>query len=361
MVDFAGWSLPVQYADFGIKESCLHTRSKASLFDVSHMGQLHVYGKDRETFIESLTVSDIKALNVGESRLSMFTNANGGIIDDTVITKKEKLIQLVLNAGCVDKDMAHIEQARAEFSGDVTLHLMQSYSLIALQGPEAVKALEPLLRGADLTRIPFMTSLDREVAGIAGCGISRSGYTGEDGFEISIPNDTCASYIVETLLSDPRVKLAGLGARDTLRIEAGLCLYGSDIDESTSPVEAGLAWTIAKRRRLEKNFPGAPVILEQMHNGAKKKRVGLDVRSGPPARHDNKIFLEQDPTLMNHVGLTSSGTFSPSLARSISIGYIESSHATVGKKLWVEVRGKLHPATITKLPFLTPNYYRVPE
>lgn len=357
MVDFAGWSLPVQYENFGIIESCLHTRSKASLFDVSHMGQLHIYGNDREKFIESLTVGDMSSLNVGESRLSVFTNADGGIVDDTVITKRSEFIQVVLNAGCVDKDMVHIETARAEFKGDVSLRLMRQFSLIALQGPLAAHVLQPHLGKADLTQLPFMSAIDDEVAGVPGCCVSRSGYTGEDGFEISIPDDESANHVVQTLLSDNKVKLAGLGARDTLRLEAGLCLYGTDINESISPIEAGLSWTISKRRREARDFPGAHVILDQMRNGVGKKRVGLTLLGGPPARHDNKLFVESDPSYQ--VGLTTSGTYSPSLGKSIALGYVDATNAAAGSPILVEVRGKVYPAIVTKMPFVKSNYYRI--
>lgn len=357
MVDFAGWSLPVQYSDFGIIDSCLHTRSKASLFDVSHMGQLQIHGRDREAFIESLTVGDVRALREGESRLSVFTNVHGGIIDDTVITKRRDNIQVVLNAGCVDKDMAHIEKAAEAFIGDVSLQLDRKLSLIALQGPEAAAVLRPLVPELDLEHIPFMSSVDAMIAGVAGCSLSRCGYTGEDGFELSIPGGQAANDIAETILLNNSVRLAGLGARDTLRIEAGLCLYGSDIDETTTPVEAGLAWTVSKRRRAEGDFPGASVILRQLAEGVQRKRVGMTILSGPPARHDNPLFVPESPGT-NPVGKTTSGTFSPSLGRAVAIGYVSTDHASPGVNLMVEVRSKVNPVVVTKMPFVKANYYR---
>ena len=357
MVDFTGWQLPVQYNDFGIIDSCLHTRSKASLFDVSHMGQLQILGADREAFIESLTVGDVRGLKPGESRLSVFTTESGGILDDTVITKFDKSVQVVLNAGCVDKDMAHIEAAQKSFKGDVQLVLNREYSLLALQGPEAATVLQSLVGSLDLGRIPFMSATSATVSGVAGCSLSRSGYTGEDGFEISIPSDQAANQIAETLMKNDSVRLAGLGPRDTLRVEAGLCLYGSDIDETTSPVEAGLAWTVSKRRRVEGGFPGAAIIMGQIKDGVPRKRVGLSVLNGPPARHDNVLSLVSDPA--TSVGKTTSGTFSPTLGKAVAMGYVTTAHSTAGTELLVEVRSKVNPVIVTKMPFVKANYYRM--
>lgn len=358
MVDFAGWSLPVQYNDFGIIDSCLHTRTRSSLFDVSHMGHLRVFGKDRVKFVESLTVGDIASLGEGESRLSLFTTDTGGILDDTVITSESDHVQLILNAGCVAKDMAHIELMKSMFTGDVHLEFCGHYSLLALQGPESAQVLQKLTGNVDLNILPFMSVLDCTVAGVPDCSISRSGYTGEDGFEISIPSDSGTLHIAESLIADESVRLAGLGVRDTLRIEAGLCLYGSDIDETTSPVEAGLAWTISKRRRAEGGgFPGADIIMEQIKTGVARKRVGLSILSGPPARHDNNIYLPTDEH--NSIGVTTSGTFSPTLGKAVAIAYVQTQHASVETQVMVEVRNKRNPATITKFPFVKSNYFRI--
>ena len=358
MVDFVGWMLPVQYKDFGIIDSCLHTRSKASLFDVSHMGQLEIFGNDREEFVESVTVGDVRILKPGESRLSLITNDLGGIIDDTIITKKEKSLQMVLNAGCIEKDMYHLELCKEKFKGDVQFLLHSQRSLIALQGPESMKILQGFVRGVDLNTVPFMTSTENAVDGVNGCWISRSGYTGEDGFEISIPDDEGAKQIAESLLNHPEVRLAGLGARDTLRIEAGLCLYGSDISESVSPIEAGLAWTISKRRRAEGGFPGYTQISEQLRNGVGRKRVGMIIPSGPPARHDNTISVPGDRDQV--VGSTTSGTFSPALGKAIAMGYIKSPHNVPGTDLHVTIREKQYQVNVWKLPFLKANYFRMP-
>ncbi len=367
MVDFAGWSLPVQYNDVGIIDSCLHTRSKASLFDVSHMGQLEITGKDRVRFIESLVVGDVGGLRVGEGRLSVFTTDSGGILDDAIITRKQDSVNVVLNAGRVHVDMKHIEHARSMFHGDVSLCLHKAKSLIALQGPSAAEILETLLKEEHnnkpfpLQRLPFMCSVDLAVAGQSGCQISRSGYTGEDGFEISIPTDSSAVHIAEAIMNagQDSVKLAGLGARDTLRIEAGLCLYGSDIDENVTPVEAGLSWTISKVRRDPNGvngFPGFKRILEQLSNGVNRKRVGFTILNGPPARHGNLVHRPSD--MDRPIGEVTSGTFSPSLAKSVAMGYVPIQHARSGTELLVNVRGKLNPVVVTKMPFVQSNYYK---
>ena len=357
MVDFAGWMLPVQYNNFGIIDSCLHTRSKASLFDVSHMGQLEILGKDREAFVEFVTVGDVHALKSGESRLSLITNESGGIIDDTIITKRDESVQMVLNAACVEKDMEHLIQQRERFHGDVSFVLHTQRSLVALQGPDSMDILQPLVSSVDLSAVPFMVNVEGTLAGVAGCFISRSGYTGEDGFEISIPNDEGATLIADTLLKHPDVRLAGLGARDTLRIEAGLCLYGSDISDSISPIEAGLGWTISKRRRAEGGFPGYDTIMHHIRNGVSRKRVGLVISNGPPARHDNELFSQSDNT--SSIGRTTSGTFSPSLGKAVAMGYVERPHNSSGIQIRVDVRGKKYSANITKMPFIKPNYYRI--
>ena len=357
MVDFSGWSLPVQYSDLGIIDSCLHTRSRASLFDVSHMLQIHIHGNDREKFFESITVGDIQGLKIGEGRLTVFTTNEGGIIDDSVVSKRESFLNVVLNAGCAEKDLVHIEKCRDSFGGDVKLEVMEGFGLIAIQGSEAAHVLQSLMEKVNLNQLPFMSCVDATVAGIKKCFISRSGYTGEDGFEISIPSGEGTRHIAEALLDNESVKLAGLGARDTLRIEAGLCLYGSDIDENTTPVEAGLGWTIGKRRRAEGGFPGADKILEQLKLGPSIKRVGFTIESGPPARHDSLVFATSSD--VEPIGKITSGTFSPSLGRPLAIGYMPTEHSTLGNRLSVNVRGKHNPIVVTKMPFVKPNYYRI--
>jgi aminomethyltransferase len=320
------------------------------------MLQLIIRGKHCESFLESLVVGDIKGLKVNESRLSLFTAESGGIIDDSVITKRDGYLSVILNAGCAEKDMKHISEAAEKFEGQVELDVKRDYSLIALQGPEAAAALRTMIEGVDLDRLAFMSCVDATVAGVYGCTVSRSGYTGEDGFEISIPTDEAANKIAEALLEIESVKLAGLGARDTLRVEAGLCLYGSDIDEQTTPIEAGLAWTVSKRRRLDGGFPGAEIIMNQLMNGVSKKRVGFTVLNGPPARHGCTIL--QTPEAKEPIGNITSGTFSPTLGKPLAIGYVKTDKSAVGTELLVNVRGKFNPVVVTKMPFVPANYYR---
>ncbi|KAJ2432270.1 hypothetical protein IWW46_006675, partial [Coemansia sp. RSA 2440] len=246
---FAGWAMPLVYSDQGALDSHLHTRKHASIFDVSHMLQTRIVGADRHRFLEHLVVADLKELPVGGSTLSLFTNDKGGIEDDTIITQQQDSLYVVSNAGCADKDFAHLNKHAKIFQdqgADVEVRKIEDHSLIALQGPSAQKALEQLA-GIDLAQMAFMTGQTVDIAGVP-CHVARSGYTGEDGFELSIPTGEVVG-ITARLLENPEVKLAGLGARDSLRLEAGLCLYGSDIDATTTPMEANLVWTIGKRRR----------------------------------------------------------------------------------------------------------------
>ncbi|KAI8388214.1 uncharacterized protein BYT42DRAFT_559288 [Radiomyces spectabilis] len=246
MVPFAGYAMPIQYGNMGMLASHLHTREKASIFDVSHMLQSRVVGKDRKKFFETLVTADLHNMPVGQGSLSVFTNEQGGIIDDTIVMQHEDSLYVVSNAGCADKDTAHIRKHLAEFQkkgGDVDWEIITDHSLIAIQGPSAAAALEALV-GKSLNDFGFMNGRFMDVAGVP-CHIARSGYTGEDGFELSIPTPEIVT-ITEKLLAQPGVELAGLGARDSLRLEAGLCLYGNDLDETTTPVEAGLTWTIRK-------------------------------------------------------------------------------------------------------------------
>lgn len=260
IVDFASWMMPVQYNDFGIKESHLHTRKNCSLFDVSHMMQTKVYGKDRFKYIESLIVSDIENLKPDTGCLTVFTNDKGGILDDLIVSNTSKdYLYIVSNAGCSEKDYANLfntEQAMRAKKMDVKLERLTKHGLIAVQGPKMKEVLQAGVK-FDVSKLFFMNTVEAEVFGIKNCRITRCGYTGEDGVEISLPDDQTAE-LAERFLAykDGEVcKLAGLGARDTLRLEAGLCLYGNDIDEKTTPIEAGLAWTIGKKRREEKKFP----------------------------------------------------------------------------------------------------------
>ncbi|KAF9940432.1 hypothetical protein BGZ65_007051 [Modicella reniformis] len=326
MVPFAGWSMPVQYANLGVGASHTWTRTNASVFDVSHMLATRITGKDRVKFFESITVADIENLPVGSSTLSVFTNENGGIIDDTIICKHEDSLYVVSNAGCADKDLAHILGHLKDFQnkgGDVDLKIIDDHSLVALQGPKAAAVLESLV-GKDLRDLPFMDTRFLTIKGIH-CHVARSGYTGEDGFEAT----------------DPHVELAGLGARDSLRLEAGLCLYGHDLDETITPVEAGLTWTIAKRRRAEGGFLGAAKIQDHLKNGVSRRRIGLIVQ-GAPAREGAQIY--------------SNGEL---VGKNVAMGYVKNGLHKSGTELEVEVRGRKQKAAVTKMPFVPAGYHKV--
>ncbi|XP_058797254.1 aminomethyltransferase, mitochondrial [Phymastichus coffea] len=357
IVDFAGWLLPVQYRD-AIAASHQHTRTHASLFDVGHMLQTHVTGRDATEFLESLTTVDLQTLGQGCASLTVFTNQNGGILDDLIITKdRTDKFFVVSNAGRRNEDIKLMLDRQNEMKAqgkEVNIQFLDplEQGLIALQGPSAATALQSLIN-IDLTKLKFMTSvetvLDQKLV-----RISRCGYTGEDGFEISIPGKD-AKNIAELILSKPDVKLAGLGARDSLRLEAGLCLYGHDINEETTPVEATLLWLVAKRRRAEANFPGAEVILNQIKNGVKRKRVGLTLGQGPPARENAAILTAEG----ERVGKVTSGAPSPSLGKPIAMGYVPTELAKTGTNVLVEIRNKTYKAVVTKMPFIKSNYYTV--
>jgi aminomethyltransferase len=354
MVPFAGWMMPVQYKDMGITQSHLHTRSHASIFDVSHMLQTNVFGKDRVSFMESLVVGDVAGLKENQGTLSLFTREDGGIMDDLIVTKTHQdHLYVVSNAGCIEQDLGHM-QDRAETmrsnGDDVTLEVM-SYGLLALQGPSMVAALQPAVN-IDLTKLFFMNSVVTSVFGVEGCRVTRCGYTGEDGVEISIPEDK-TQFVLESLLECDDIRMAGLGARDSLRLEAGLCLYGNDIDLSTSPIEATLAWTIPKRRRAEANFPGASIILQQLKDKPKRKRVGF-LSTGAPARAGTAIF---DASGEEEIGQITSGCPSPSLKVNVAMGYIQTKYAKLGTDVKLQVRKKMIDASISKMPFVPAKYH----
>uniref|UniRef100_A0A673HGW8 Aminomethyltransferase n=1 Tax=Sinocyclocheilus rhinocerous TaxID=307959 RepID=A0A673HGW8_9TELE len=352
MVEFAGWSMPVQYKDSHIN-SHMHTRQHCSIFDVSHMLQTKVYGRDRVKFIESLIVGDIAELKDNQGTLSLFTNTKGGIMDDLIVTKTDQgYLYVVSNAGCADKDSAHMQARLQEFKAaghDVDLEFMDE-SLIALQGPSMAQVLQKGV-GDDLRKLTFMTSVLTPVFGIQGCRVTRCGYTGEDGVEISVPSGDVVS-LTEKLLADSEVKLAGLGARNSLRLEAGLCLYGNDIDETTTPVEASLVWTIGKRRRQARDFPGADIIVPQIKAKTQRKRVGL-ISTGPPVRQHTPI-LSSDGRV---IGEVTSGCPSPCLKQNVAMGYVEAGFSKVGTSIQVEVRKKAVPAVVSKMPFVPTKYY----
>ncbi|XP_026115375.1 aminomethyltransferase, mitochondrial-like [Carassius auratus] len=352
MVEFAGWSMSVQYKDSHINTH-MHTRQHCSIFDVSHMLQTKVHGRDRVKFIESLIVGDIAELKDNQGTLSLFTNTKGGIMDDLIVTKTDQgYLYVVSNAGCADKDSAHMQARLQEFKAaghDVDLEFMEE-SLIALQGPSMAQVLQKGV-GDDLRKLTFMTSVLTPVFGIQGCRVTRCGYTGEDGVEISVPSEDVVS-LTEKLLADGEVKLAGLGARDSLRLEAGLCLYGNDIDETTTPVEASLVWTIGKRRRQAQDFPGADIIVPQIKAKTLRKRVGL-ISAGPPVRQHTPI-LSSDGRV---IGEVTSGCPSPCLKQNVAMGYVEAGFSKVGTSIQVEVRKKAVQAVVSKMPFVPTKYY----
>ncbi|KAJ3018321.1 hypothetical protein HKX48_002959 [Thoreauomyces humboldtii] len=352
MVSFADWSMPVQYSSLGVLASHNWTRTHASLFDVSHMLQTRWEGKDSARFLESLVVADVTALPVGSSTLSLFTNEAGGIIDDTVVNHQdERGYYVVSNAGCAEKDLEHVRSHLKVFQdkgGDVDVRVLEDVSLIALQGPSAVKVVEEMT-GKNLADFGFMTARRIELGG-GEVYISRCGYTGEDGFEISVPH-TNVVKLTELLLAHPDVELAGLGARDSLRLEAGLCLYGHDLDETVTPVEGGLTWTIGKRRREEGGFLGSDKIIPQIGKAVPRRRVGLVVE-GAPAREGAEVVNKDGEV----IGKVTSGCPSPVLKKNIAMALVKNGNHKSGTELQVKVRNRLQKATVTKMPFVPAQY-----
>ncbi|KAG1469302.1 hypothetical protein G6F56_003330 [Rhizopus delemar] len=353
MVPFAGYYMPVQYNTLGISASHVHTRQKASIFDVSHMLQSRITGKDRNKFFEKLVVADLHQLPIGQGTLSLFTNEQGGIIDDTIVMQQENSLYVVSNAACADKDTAHIQHHLREFQnqgGEAEFNIIRDHSLIAIQGPSAAAALETLI-DKDLKDFSFMHGRHLDIAGIP-CHVARSGYTGEDGFELSVPTSEIVR-ITEKLLSHPDVQLAGLGARDSLRLEAGLCLYGNDLDDTTTPVEAGLTWTIPKSRRETGGFLGAEHILPQIKGGVSRRRVGLLVE-GAPARGGAEILDKEGQV----IGKVTSGCPGPSIKKNIAMGYVKNGFHKKGTELSVKVRNKVSDAVVAKMPFVEAKYFK---
>ncbi|RVE45417.1 hypothetical protein evm_009935 [Chilo suppressalis] len=356
LVDFAGFLLPVQYSDMSVSASHLFTRSSASIFDVSHMLQTNVRGKDCIAWFESITPVDLRGMSNGSSALTVFLNDKGGIIDDLIVTKvNEETLYIVSNAGRLDVDKEHMRDTSEVFrkrGKDVEVEFwnVNQRALIAVQGPKAVSAVQTLTK-IPLNDLTFMTSVEGFVVG-AECRITRCGYTGEDGVEISIPA-LKADVVTNALLQNQGVKLAGLGARDSLRLEAGLCLYGNDIDESVTPVEANLTWLVSKRRRIDGGFPGADVILRQIKEGVSKRRVGIRMESGAPARKEAILKSVNS----EEIGRVTSGCPSPSLGGNVAMGYVSEAFKKNGTQLLVNVRGKDMQCTVAKMPFVPAKYY----
>lgn len=357
MVPFAGYEMPVQYPA-GVMKEHLQCRAAAGLFDVSHMGQVILRAKDGtyETAaraLEALMPVSVLALAEGRQRYGLFTNDTGGILDDLMFANRGDHLFLVVNAACKEADIAHL---RANLSDTCDITELTDRALIALQGPSAEAALAPIASG--VVDMRFMDVLSAQTA-FGELWISRSGYTGEDGFEISVPADQAVA-LTRALLEHGDVEPVGLGARDSLRLEAGLCLYGNDIDTTTTPVEGDLTWAIQKVRRTGGDraggFPGADVILSQLDNGAPRKRVGLLPEGRAPMRAGTQIFATE--TDADPIGTVTSGAFGPSIERPMSMGYVTSEHATIGTTVYGEVRGKRLPATVADLPFRPSTYKR---
>ena len=344
MVPFAGYAMPVSYPR-GILKEHIHTRERAGLFDVSHMGQIHVKGTAAARALESLMPMDLCSLELDRQRYALLTNEAGGILDDLMITRTATHFSLVVNASRKAEDFAYLRQ---RIGPACVVEERTDLALVALQGPEAAKVMARLAPAA--TRLKFMTAMSTDLAGVQ-CLVARSGYTGEDGFEISVPN-THAETLARALLKQPEVALVGLGARDSLRLEAGLCLYGHDIDATTTPVEANLTWAISKSRHT--GFPGAEVIRRQMENGAPRSRVGILPDGKLPLR-DGTFLLNNDQIA---VGKITSGGFGASVAAPIAMGYVDSAWASRGSTYHAMVRGKAIQCQIVKLPFVQHRYFR---
>lgn len=352
MVPFAGYEMPVQYP-LGVMKEHLHTRAQAGLFDVSHMGQIMLSGPDAARALETLVPVDIVDLPVGMQRYALFTNDQGGILDDLMVARLgDEQWLLVVNAACKDQDLAHLCE---HLAGQCKIEsLFEERALLALQGPQAAAVLTRL--APSVAGMTFMQFARVSILG-SDCFVSRSGYTGEDGFEISVPAAE-ADALARRLLAEPEVEAIGLGARDSLRLEAGLCLYGHDMNSDTSPVEASLLWAISKARRADGaragGFPGAEQIFAQQQNGTDRKRVGLLPQERTPVREGALIVDEHDQT----IGLVSSGGFGPSLGGPLAMGYVESRFSALDSEVFALVRGKKVPLRVSKMPFVAQRYFR---
>ena len=345
MVPFAGWDMPVQYAD-GIKAEHLATRAAAGLFDVSHMAQVRLSGPGGGAMLERLTPTDIDAIADGRVRYSLFLNDQGGVLDDLMIARHGNQLQLVVNAGRADHDIGLL---RASLDESVTMEVRNDLALLALQGPSAAAVLQRL--GADLDGFVFMQIRDISIAGIA-CTVTRSGYTGEDGFEISVPAEH-ASKLAALLADDADVTLAGLGARDTLRMEAGLPLWGHELDETINPVAAGLRFALSKRRREAADFPGAGPIMTDWTDGASRLLTGLLPQGGRPVRDGAE--LTHEGTI---IGKVTSGGFAPTLDAPAALGFVDAALALPGTELMAVSRGRETPVMTAALPLVPHRYVR---
>ena len=350
MVPFGGYDMPVQYAT-GILTEHKHTRTAAGLFDVSHMGQLLLKGAGADVALETLVPVDIVGLPLFKQRYALFTNDQGGILDDLMVTRRTDDLFVVVNAACKAQDTAHLQ---SQIGHLCTVQPLPEQALLALQGPQAVTALARL--NPDVQKLTFMTGGHFVIEGID-CFLTRSGYTGEDGFEISVPAAQ-AVQLARALLAQPEVLPIGLGARDTLRLEAGLCLYGHDIDTTTTPVEGNITWAIQKVRRAggerAGGYPGASIIDQQLAQGSARKRVGLISTERMPVREGAHVVNAEGQV----IGRVTSGSPSPSLNQPVALAYLDIAHAAIGSAVFALVRDKRVAMTVTALPFVHNRYYR---
>ena len=339
MVAFAGYEMPMQYQN-GIIHEHLHTRSQAGLFDISHMGQIRISGDQAAAELDKLTPSDITGIKPGRQKYTVFTNTEGGIIDDLMVTNFGSSLLLIVNAACKDKDLAWLQ---ASCSDQVTIENLSSHSLLALQGPMSVKIMQEI--APEAAKFSFLQARQITIGSI-NCSVSRSGYTGEDGFEISVGNEQ-AEQLARLLLEFNEVELIGLGARDTLRLEAGLCLYGHELDETITPKEAGLGWIIKPGHQ---NYPGA----EKMNQSLTRQRMGFRASGKVPIRAGTALIDLEG----NSVGIITSGSYGPTIGSPIAMGYINSENAQIGNNLYAIVRDKQIPVTVARLPFVPHHYHR---
>lgn len=345
MVDFAGWEMPVQYP-MGIMGEHAQCREKAALFDVSHMGQVLIKGDGALQALEALVPAALASLPEGKARYTFFTNDDGGIMDDLIVSNAGSYVFVVVNASMRHQDIPHM----AKHLDGITVTEIFDRALVAVQGPKAVDVVAPLCPAA--ADMKFMETIMADIMG-ATCRVSRLGYTGEDGYEISMPADR-AEEITRAFLAHEDCAPAGLGARDSLRLEAGLCLYGNDIDNSTSPIEANLIWAIQKRRREEGGFPGAARIQHEIAEGPSRKLVGIKPQGRAPARQGVEV---QDMS-GNSIGAITSGGFGPTVGGPVAMGYVSTGHDAPGTTVNLMIRGKAQPADIVSLPFVQQNYKR---
>jgi aminomethyltransferase len=352
MVPFAGYEMPVQYP-MGVMKEHQHTRAdgKAGLFDVSHMGQVRLSGAEAKAALETLVPVDIIDLPENMQRYALFTNEEGGILDDLMVANFGDWLFVVVNAACKEQDIAHMKK---HLAGRCQVEELADRALLALQGPGAAAVMSRLAPGVE--KMIFMNTAKVTLVGVE-CFISRSGYTGEDGYEISVPGDKSVE-LAKLLLAQPEVAPIGLGARDSLRLEAGLCLYGHDIDTTTTPIEGSLLWALSKVRRADGaragGFPGAKVILDQIKSGVSKKRVGLQPKDRVPVREGAELVDAEGKV----IGKVTSGTFGPTFNGPVAMGYVDAAHAAIGTTFSAMVRGKAIPVEVVRTPFVAQRYYR---